>query len=56
MKNIPIERKCRHDWIRILTDDYSTVPVQHEGDYQCSFCNEMKTKKQLDDAGELYFD
>jgi glycosidase len=44
-----LQVKCKHDWTRILTG-------VNEGDYKCAFCNEIKTKRQLDEANEFYLD
>jgi len=48
--------KCTHDYLRILTNDYTAKPSRREGEYQCTLCGDIKTKAQLDLLGIRYFD
>jgi hypothetical protein len=45
---------CQHDYLRILTNDYGKR--KFEGDYECTICGDIKTKKELDELGIFYTD
>jgi hypothetical protein len=51
--NTPKE-KCHHDYLRILTNDYGLG--KHEGDYECTFCGDIKTQKELEESGKNWSD
>jgi len=50
-----ISPKCKHDYIRILTNKDNSIG-KFEGDYECTHCGDVKTEKELNLLNVPYFD